>query len=223
MPSFTMPKKVPLKRLVFVAVLSIAVLLAAAGQTLAQPAEPRAATVLIGKLKVGGYNLYVRHAATDWTQSDKIASHGDWRSCEPTRVRQLSQKGREDARELGAILRKLGVPLGQVFASPYCRTMETARLISGQEPQPTTDIMNLRSADFVGGREAVVARARARLSERPGAGANTLFVAHGNLGRAATNTSLSEGEVLVITPRGEGGFDIEGSLTLSVLRTIVGP
>ena len=47
---------------------------------------------------------------------------------------------------------------------------------------------------------------------------NDLFVAHGNLGRAAMDQSLAEGEVLVVAPRGNGRFDIEGTLTLSDLK-----
>lgn len=210
------------RRLLSIGAFCLIVLLTGVGTVSAQTGQPDSDATLIEKLRSGGYNLYVRHAATDWSQSDKINAHGDWVSCDPGEVRQLSEKGREDARELGAALRSLGIPLGQVFASPYCRTMDTARLISRQDVEATTDMMNLRSAAFVGGKEAVVARARERLSQLPAEGVNTLFAAHGNLGRAATGQNLAEGEVLIVAPRGNGAFDIEGTLTLADLKAWVG-
>ena len=75
------------------------VLVAAGGTAMAQSSQPATDATLIEKLKRGGYNLYVRHAATDWSQSDKIAVRGDWVSCDPKKVRQLSDAGRRDARQ----------------------------------------------------------------------------------------------------------------------------
>lgn len=196
--------------------------LAAHVPAVAQTPQPVSGARLIEQLKVGGYNLYIRHAATVWSQSDKIRAYGDWVSCDPNKVRQLSEAGRRDARAIGVALRALGVRLGQVFASPYCRTMQTAQLVSQRKVTPTVDLMNLRSEDFVGGRAAVVARARMRLSGLPAAGVNDLFAAHGNLGRAAIGQMLGEGEVLVLKPGGGGKFHSVGTLALSDLKTLVG-
>lgn len=175
---------------------------------------------LVATIKAGGYNFYVRHAATDWSQSDKIETYEDLKSCNGAEVRQLSDAGREQARRLGVALRKLSVPITRAFASPYCRTVETARLMTGLEVEATDDIMNLRSARFLGGIDAVVARARARLSQATPEGVNVLFVAHGNLGRAATGQSLAEGEILVLGPEGDSNFEIVGRLKLDVLETL---
>ena len=208
------------RRLLTTGTLCILVLITLIGEATAQTAQPASAAMLIEKLRRGGYNLYVRHAATDWSQSDKISAYGDWVSCDPSKIRQLSHEGRRDARAIGAAFRSLGIRLGRVFASPYCRTMETAQLISGQDVEPTIDLMNLRSEAFVGGRDAIVALARKRLSQLPAAGFNDLFAAHGNLGRAATGQSLSEGDVLIVAPRGNGQFDIVGTLTPANLRAL---
>lgn len=209
-------------RILQTGVLCILFLSMAVGEVATQVTPPGVDAGLIGKLKSGGYNLYVRHAATDWSQTDRIAAHGDWTSCDPDRIRQLSDEGRRDAREVGAALQSLGIRVGKIFASPYCRTMETAKLMSGQAAEPTTDLMNLRAAAFVGGGEAVVARARKLLSEPPETGVNDLFVAHGNLGRAAMGASLAEGEVLVVAPRGDGRFETVGTLTSAALLALVG-
>ena len=188
---------------------------------LAAQVQSTASNALIEKLRKGGYNLYIRHAATDWSQSDKIRQYGDWESCDPAKVRQLSQQGRHDARELGIAFRSLRIRLGRVFASPYCRTMDTARLISERDPIPTTDLMNLRAQEFVGGRDVIVARARRRLSQSPMPGVNDLFVAHGNLGRAAVGVSLGEGQVAVVAPRGDGRFDVLGTLDAATLSNML--
>jgi len=216
-------KLAPYRKFLPIEALCLIFLLIVIGDTSAQVGHSGANSALIEKLRVGGYNIYVRHTATNWSQNDKIHAHGDWVSCDPRQVRQPSEQGRKDARELGAVFRKLGIQLGKVFSSPYCRTRETALLISGQNAESTTDMMNLRSVGFVGGREAVIERARKRLSKPPARGVNDLFVAHGNLGRAATGKSLAEGEVLIVNPHGNGEFNIEGTLNLIDIRVLSGP
>jgi phosphohistidine phosphatase SixA len=43
------------------------------------------------------------------------------------RQRNLTDKGRAEAREIGAHVKRLGIPVDEVLASPFCRTVETAR------------------------------------------------------------------------------------------------
>lgn len=168
---------------------------------------------LIESLRMGGYNIYFRHAQTDWSQQDHIDQAGDWKSCDPSRVRQLSDAGKDAARAVGEAMSALGVPVASVFASPYCRTVETAKLMGLGAVTPTTDIMNLRAAEFFGGRAAIVKTARRRLATLPSPGSNTVLVAHGNLARAATDVYPEEGEGLVFVADGSGGFRFVGRLT----------
>jgi broad specificity phosphatase PhoE len=166
------------------AILLPAMLLLASATPVA--AEGLRGEALVTALRQGGYTLYFRHAATEWSQADRVAAPGDWTSCDPARMRQLSAQGRETAARVGAALRRLGIPVGRVRASEYCRTVETARLLDVGEVEATREIINLRIVDYLGGHEAVVARARKVLSEPPAPGTNTVLVAHGNLMRAAT-------------------------------------
>ncbi len=62
---------------------------------------------LITALRGGGYNIYFRHAPTDWSQNDHVAAKGDWTSCDPARMRQLSAEGRTIAQRIGAAIRRL--------------------------------------------------------------------------------------------------------------------
>lgn len=169
---------------------------------------------LVEALRGGGYNIYFRHAETDWGLSDRVEKAGDWTSCDPDAMRQLSGTGRETARRLGEAMRALGIPVGRVLSSEYCRAVETARLMELGPPETTRDIMNMRAADFVGGRQAVIRRAQRVLSASPGAGTNTVIVGHGNLMRAATDAYPGEGGSGIYLPKRSGdGFVLVAKLS----------
>lgn len=156
---------------------------------------------LIRALRDGGYNIYFRHAATDWRQADRIKETGDWRSCDPEAMRQLSDDGQARARRIGKAMRALRIPVGKVLSSEYCRAAETARLLDLGPVETTRNIMNMRAAEYVGGREAVVRRARRVLSTPPPPGTNTVIVGHGNLMRAATDAYADEAGSGIYAPR----------------------
>ena len=46
---------------------------------------------LVEALRSGGYNIYFRHAATEWSQSDHLRQREDWLSCDPAAMRQIAQ------------------------------------------------------------------------------------------------------------------------------------
>ena len=191
-------------------VLTLAVL---SGTVAAQTSGLLSDEALIEALRRGGYNLYFRHTATEWSQTDTSDKEGDWTSCDPDKVRQLSDKGRRDSRAMGKAIRDLRIQIGRIYSSPYCRTVETAQLMGLGQVETTHDLMNLRSAKYAGGRSAITKRARARLAQAPSSGTNNIFVAHGNLAHAATQIVPGEGESLIFQPLGEDGFRIVGRLT----------
>ncbi len=168
---------------------------------------------LVDALHGGGYNVYFRHAATDWSQHDSVQRDGDWVSCDAARMRQLSDRGRATARSIGAAIRTLAIPVAEVLASPYCRTMETARLMGLGPVQPSTDVINLRIADRFGGAQAVITTARRLVATAPADGSNRGIVAHGNVARDATPVYPDEAEAVVFQPDGQGGFRVVGRLT----------
>ncbi len=191
----------------------ILILLSVGGTAPAQEGKELSDAQLVGALRQGGYNIYFRHAATDWSQSDQVREAGDWTSCDPSRIRQLSDDGRETARAVGAAIRALGVPVGKVLASPYCRTAETASLMDLGQVETTTDVMNMRVAEYFGGREAIVKTARARLATKPDPGTNTVIVAHGNVARDSTPVYPGEAEGVVFLPDGRGDFAFVSQLS----------
>lgn len=170
---------------------------------------------LVEALRGGGFNIYFRHTATSWDQTDQVDAAGDWKSCDPQRMRQLSAEGREMARRIGAAMAALRIPVAKVLSSEYCRATETAKLLDLGPVIQTPDIVNLRSAEYAGGNEAAVGRAQAVLSQPPPAGANVVVVGHGNLMSAATGVTAEEGgsAVYMPAPASDMGFELVARLT----------
>ena len=180
-----------MRALRWVAVLALAGLGAAAADDLLAP--PAA----VDALRKGGYILYFRHAATDMTKND--AAMKSFEDC-PTQ-RNLVDRGRDDARAIGAAIKALGIPIGKVRASPYCRTVETAELAFGRA-EKTAEVRGgpVRADDAT--RYAAL---RKLLSERPAPGTNDVIVSHGNPFYAVAGPPyLAEGEAAVVLPTGDG-------------------
>jgi broad specificity phosphatase PhoE len=180
-------------------------------------------TALVDRLRQGGLVIYFRHEATNWSLQDNMGpgtGPDDWFSCSPSKMRQLSDQGREHARQTGKAMRALGVPVSRVFASPYCRTVETAELFDLGPVTPTADVMNLRVAEHYGGTPAIVQRARALLATVPGPSSNHVVVAHGNVAQAATPVYPGEGEGVIFEPDGGGSFSVLGRLSPAQWRLL---
>ena len=79
-------------------------------------------------MRDGGLILYFRHTSTDFGQNDDQMT--GYEDC--ARQRNLTDRGRDEARAIGAAIERLRIPIGDVLASPFCRTRETAQLIFGR-------------------------------------------------------------------------------------------
>ncbi len=83
---------------------------------------------LIEQLNTGGHVLIVRHERTNAFIPD--TKEVDLNNC--ATQRNLSIAGHANAVENYRALSFLQIPIGQVYASPTCRTLETARLMFGR-------------------------------------------------------------------------------------------
>ena len=178
-------------------------------------AEAISGAALLDILRAGGVTVYFRHAQTNWNQSDRAETVDDITSCAPERMRQLSSAGRETAKRVGAAIRASGLKVTSVRSSPYCRARETAELMRIGDVAPSTDIMNLRSAGFFGGRDAVIRRIRGIFAAPVPAGEITVIAAHGNLVRDATGAYPGEAGSVVLRadPARPHGFEVVQQLT----------
>lgn len=169
--------------------------------------------LIVDALRDGGYVMYFRHAPTDWLDTDLLESEASISSCDRNQMRQLSEEGRATARAVGDAMRRLGVPVSAVYASEYCRTTETARLLGFGPVETTRDVLNTLAADYAGGREALADKARTRLSTPPPSGSNTVLVGHGNVFLLVAGLRPPEAGAAIVQPSGNGEFEVLGVLS----------
>jgi hypothetical protein len=161
------------------------------------PAHALEGAALVKALRAGGLTLYFRHTATDFSQGDAaMKSYG-----ECALQRNLSEEGRRQARDIGESVGKLGLPVGEVIASPFCRTMETGRLMFGRAEASTV----VRGYEGTASAGADYSRLVALLASPPAKpGTLRVITSHGNPFRAiAGPPHLAEGEAAVLKPLGD--------------------
>lgn len=162
---------------------------------------------IVQALRQGGYVLYLRHTSTDFAQNDTASR--SYEDC--ANQRNLTDKGRDEARAIAKHLRALGIPVGSVLASPWCRTMETARLAFGKA-QASAEVRGGPARTGDPGRYEAL---RKILSSPVAKGENLAISSHGNPFHAVAGPPyLAEGEVAVVRPEGDGRFSIVARIRL---------
>ena len=148
---------------------------------------------LVEELRRGGYVLYLRHTSTDFSKNDaKMTSYEDCAS-----QRNLTDKGRDEARAVGGHIKRLGIPIGKVYASPFCRTVETAMLAFGKAEKT----QEVRGGPVQSDDPKRYDPLRKLLATPPAPGANNVVSSHGNPYFAVFGAPyLAEGEIAVIRP-----------------------
>jgi broad specificity phosphatase PhoE len=170
------------------------------------PTPAAASEALWALLKDGGQVVLLRHTIT----TPGVGDPDGFRVEDCASQRNLTEQGREDARRLGAAFRGRGVPVGRVLSSRFCRCLETARLAFGKaEAYPLLDNL-FHDRD----REAERAGAiRALATQRP-EGGNLIAVTHGINIQAAVGVQPAPGEMIVVTPRAGGRYEVRGRMPL---------
>jgi len=179
----------------------------------ALPATPMSGQQLLSELRKGGYVIYFRHTSTDFSRDDARSKSDE--DCDNQRP--LTDKGREEARQIGVAFRELKVPIEKVLASPRCRTMETAMLAFARAE---------RASEARGGPAAPdspdrYAPLRKLLSTPVKPGANLVISSHGNPFYATAGAPyLAEGEAAVVRPLGKD-FEIVARVKHDAWRALV--
>jgi phosphohistidine phosphatase SixA len=153
-----------------------------------------------------------RHAATD-TGTDTTDDLSD---C--SRQRNLNAEGRRQSREIGRAFERLGIPVGRVLASPFCRTRDTARLAFGRV-RPSRALLSVEF--FATPREGRRKGLRRLLEAEPPGGTNTVLVSHGSAIYEATERDPEEGEAVIVEPeRGKRSFAVVAAATAGDWRRL---
>jgi hypothetical protein len=174
---------------------------------------------LLERLQSGSLVIVFRHGATgpDSDHPDPISGRKSYPGslqerqagyfdCERQRI--LSEKGRDDMRQIAAAIREIGMVIGAVVASPMCRTRESAWLLVGQV-KPEDALIGPENDE------------RDRLATTvPAVGSNRILVSHSYVVAGIISTPdqtidgefVSRGHCLVLDPDGKGGFDFLAKL-----------
>lgn len=145
-------------------------------------------------LRNGGHVVLLRHAMTTGTVEP---ANFDIEKC-ATQLN-LSDRGRQQARKIGALFAARAAPVERVLSSRYCRTLETARLAFGDrqvEPLEALDKPTEANA------EADTAAVMDLIRNFSGSD-NLVLVTHLENIKALTGMPAREGEALIVGMRGE--------------------
>jgi phosphohistidine phosphatase SixA len=156
---------------------------------------------LVAALQGGGYVILMRHASSPRTPPDAAHAQRD----NVQHERQLDDEGRSTARAMGAALRQMRIPIGQVQSSPTYRALETIRLAQLGTPKidpQLGDSGQSMQADSSGTRATWL---QEKVAQKPLAGTNTIIVTHFpniNEAFAGNAAGLGDGEALIFHPIG---------------------
>lgn len=180
----------------------------ALGQEGAMPAD------MAERLKEGGVVLYLRHERSAKARP-QIAFDID--DC--TTQRNLTQEGIAGSEEIGAIVERVGVPLGTVVSSPYCRSIDTARLAFGE---PTIEPRLMGNFPEVGRTmEEAGSDLLAVIKEMDRDGEVSVLVAHSGNTLGAFGAKTDEGGIFVLDVTQDDEVEIIGRLQRNELMALI--
>jgi phosphohistidine phosphatase SixA len=165
----------------------------------------------ISALRDGGYVIVFRHGATHPDQADTDPLNTD----NVAKQRQLNDDGRALAKSIGESLRKLRIPVGQVYTSLFKRAIDTGALMGFGDVKVSADYTEggLVVTPIENNRRAAALRKAA--GTMPPASTNIIVVTHKpNILDAFGKDwfDVREGEASVFKPDGNGGYKTVGRI-----------
>ncbi|MGE0499988.1 MAG: histidine phosphatase family protein [Rhizobiaceae bacterium] len=147
-------------------------------------------------LREGGHVVVLRHAMASGAVDPPNV---DPENC--ATQRNLTERGKQQARKIGALFAARAANADRVLSSRYCRTMETARLAFGDrdlEPFEALDPAAAGSPEAEPNKAAVMAE----VANFVGSG-NLVMVTHLDVIQALTGAGAREGEAIVVRADGD--------------------
>lgn len=146
-------------------------------------------------LREGEHVVLLRHAMAPGAAEP---SNFDIEKC--STQRNLSERGKQQARKIGALFAARAAPTGRVLTSRYCRTKETARLAFGNveefaalDPPPADEPARTEQIDAV----------LDEIRDYSGSG-NFVLVTHLEMIQGLTGQSARDGEAVIVGLEGDG-------------------
>jgi phosphohistidine phosphatase SixA len=209
----------PNPRWAILAAVSLLLVQTAGARAQGQALQPRlVGQELLAALQQGGLVILMRHTATD----DFVPEDGTHDDVECATQRNLNEQGKREAKEIGAAIQRLGIPVGPVLTSTYCRCVETGMLAFGEvgqvEELAVFDELSASEKDARG------KQIRKMLNDPPPPGHNTFLITHtGTLLYSFGLQTRPEGIAHVFRPAEFGQAIYLGRLEPSEWATLGGP
>jgi len=169
-------------------------------------ADPRAAAW--AALAQGGHVALIRHG-------NAPPGHGGdppgFKLEDCATQRNLDARGREQASALGKAFREHGVPVDRVMASPWCRCVDTARLMAVGDVEPSWALVPDTGSSWPRLTRLI---GHARGPAGPG---TLVLVTHALKVQPLTGFLPNQAESVVLKPTADGGFDLVGRIPTSIL------
>lgn len=165
--------------------------------------------LLIEKLQQGGLNIFIRHAITPGKDPVKFNPPTERPHDCSSGSRQLNDEGRAQSRRIGQRIKALNIPIGEVYASSFCRCEETAKLAFDRFT--STDWLVVRPGVFKPDLDRALRSVPTQgFFNKAPSGKNNVYVGHGvtftqgvlstDFGLSEARIFLEEGEAAVFEP-----------------------
>jgi broad specificity phosphatase PhoE len=156
-------------------------------------------------LRAGGHIALMRHTSAPGGVGDPSG----FKLGDCTTQRNLSDEGRAEAVAMGKRIKSENVAFKKILSSPWCRCMDTARLmdLGPIETAPTFGNVVVLSDQ----REELTAGGQAIIRAWKGQG-NLLVVTHGANIRALTGESPASGEIIVVAIGANESISVVGRI-----------
>lgn len=160
------------------------------------PAAAHATEAGWALLRDGAHVVLLRHAMVS---GNTDPANFDIEKC-ATQVN-LSTRGKQQARKIGALFGARAAPIERVLSSRYCRSLDTARIAFREEPEPFAPL-DLLKTDA----NEKAAQIAAVMDEIRGYSGSDILVMVTHLENIVALTGISprEGEAVVVEPQGDG-------------------
>ena len=171
---------------------------------------------LLVALQKGGLVFLMRHMSTDSFVPEEGAQEND--AC--ANQRNLDERGKREAKEIGQAFERLEIPVGPVLTSPYCRCVDTGMLAFGsaEKVEELSVFDELSGAD----KDARGKQIRQMLNTAPPEGNNTVLITHtGTLLYSFGLQTTPEGIVHIFRPAEFGNASYLGRVTPEEWTTLV--
>jgi broad specificity phosphatase PhoE len=169
---------------------------------------------LLSDVVGGGYVLFFRHSERNAgaLATPDLAAADNRGDCVPGS--ELTANGVADAEALGLRVKRYGMAVQKVYASPTCRTTTMARLAFGE--YETTRALTWPGMWIGDEATTLTPLLRQLLATRPDAGKNIVLIAHNDVLRASRtgmDLVLDQAEAAVFRPLGGTSFEYVGRIS----------